>query len=138
MAAFDALAERLEGSVEELADAQVAEMRRRLPEWEELFPGLWERIRGFTVESLSLQLRSFRDGSLPKAPPEVDALAAREMARGGSLDNLLSGYRLAHRLLWERWLQLVDSSDATRKSALLKRGGGFLFDYNDRLSVLIT
>jgi PucR-like helix-turn-helix protein len=134
---FVRLALVLEGRLDELSTTTVERLRAELPAVPALEEAVGEEEVGrFVRASLGAQLRSFRHRALPDRCPWVDARGAQSIARVGDLKTLLAGYRVAHRVLWEAWLDLVQSVEVEEEIGygLLRFGSRFLFRYADVVS----
>ena len=128
---FVRLAIGLEQRLDDLSATTVERLRLESPIWTAAEAVGEDEIAGFVRASLTAQVRSFRYRALPDGPPPVDAHGARAAARMGDLKALLSGYRIAHMVLWETWLTLIEGSEAEQsaRSGLLRYGSQFLFHY---------
>ena len=143
------------GSIGAEFERLVAAMQARAPGIRELilervgqrFPG-WEarsafsriQVAEFIEHSLHSQLRSLAGEELPPGAPQVDAAAARTVARVGELSAFLGGYRAAQAALWETWFCLVEDSglEGAERRQLLSRGSDFFFRYADLLGDYLT
>jgi hypothetical protein len=121
----------LEGRLGELSAATIEGLRVESPVWASAEAIGEEEVVLFVRASLGAQVRSFRHRDLPEHCPRVDAHGARAIARVGDLRALLSGYQIAHMVLWEAWLGLVEDSDAEQpvRRGLLRYGSRFFFRY---------
>jgi PucR C-terminal helix-turn-helix domain len=130
----------LEDRLEELSAATLVRLRAELPPWAQAEVIGEQEVARFVRASLAAQLRSFRARSLPDRCPPVDAEGARAAARLGDLRALLSGYRIAHMVLWEAWLDLIEGSgvEAAIRYELLRFGSQFLFRYAAILSDYVS
>jgi hypothetical protein len=130
----------LEGRLGELSAATVERLRVELPIWASAEAIGEEEVAAFVRASLAAQVRSFRYRALPDRCPGVDAHGARAAARVGDLKALLSGYRIAHMVLWEAWLGLIEGSDAEQpvRYELLRYGSKFFFRYAGMLSDYVS
>ena len=137
MTEFDRLFGELESSVDQLVDSILVRLRERFPAsiLESAFSR--EQLVGFGRASLRAQLAAFHRDELPESCPEVDAIAARAVARMGEQESFSSGYRSSQKVLWEAWFVLVEDSpqlDNGERRRLLARGSDFFFRYADLLS----
>jgi hypothetical protein len=133
---FVGFALALEARLGELSEAIVDRLQGELPAWV-LGEAVGEReVAAYVRASLAAQLRSLSLRFLPTECPPIDAHGARVAARLGDLTMLLNGYRIAHMVLWEGWLALIEASDAEEaiRYELLRLGSGFFFRYAAVLS----
>ena len=121
----------LEARLGELSDTILERLQHELPPWV-LGEAVDEsEITAFVRSSLAAHLRSLSLRFLPAECPPIDAHAARTAARIGDLPMLLNGYRIAHMVVWEGWLALIEASDAedSVRYELLRLGSRFFFRY---------
>jgi PucR C-terminal helix-turn-helix domain/GGDEF-like domain len=140
MSEFDRLIGELEVRVDALIDATLDRIDQRWPSWSTDTAFSLEQVREFERRSIEAQLLAFRRDTMPRSCPDLDAAAARLVARVGELELFLSGYRAAQVTLWEAWFELVEDSDldgAERREAL-SRGSDFFFRYSDLLSDYVS
>jgi hypothetical protein len=139
MGEFILLSGQLETSLEPLAENTLQRLNQALPT-SILDSDFAEQIGRFLRASLRLELRDFRNGALPDGCPEVDALAAREVAEKGELKWLLSGYRFAQMALWQAWFEAVEESipDPESRTRLLRHGSDYFFHYAALLAEHVT
>jgi len=138
---FDELVDELEARVEETVALHMRRMREHYPQLAEGDPVIEQRIREYSIASMLAEYRSFREGTLPDAPPPQDAAGTREIAQLGiTLDWVRTGFRVGHRCHWEAWMALVEQRvrEPAARRVLLDRGSKFFFDYVDRLTALLT
>ncbi|HEY3435572.1 MAG TPA: helix-turn-helix domain-containing protein, partial [Solirubrobacterales bacterium] len=137
---FVRLAVAFEGLLDALSAETVERLRQALPIWllEEVVEE--REIERFVRSSLSSQLRCFHHRFLPDCSPPVDAWGAQLAARSGELKALLAGYRIAHMVLWNSWLELVEDSGVEEqiRRGLLRYGSLFFFRYAGVLSDFVS
>jgi len=128
---FVRLAMALEGQLDKLSGATLEGLRVEAPIWASAEAIGEEEVAAFVRASLGAQVQSFRRRALPERCPDVDAHGARAIARLGDLKAMLSGYRIAHMVLWEAWLDLIEASGAEPavRRGLLRYGSRFFFRY---------
>jgi len=128
---FVRFAGELEARLGELSETILERLREELPLWV-LDEAVEEtEVTAFVRASLAACLHSLSLGFLPGECPPIDAHGAQAAARIGDLPTLLNGYRIAHLVLWESWLGLIEASDAaeTVRYELLRIGSRFFFRY---------
>jgi hypothetical protein len=138
---FSDLVDELEGRVDGTVDSVFRRMQEHHPEWVGGDPGSEEQLRAYSRQSILTEYRWLRDGDLPETCPPGDAEGARVLARLGlPVQWLLTGFRVGHRCHWEAWLDLTEQrvGDADVRRGLLDRASQFMFDYVERLTLLIT
>jgi hypothetical protein len=128
---FVRLATALAARLGELSGETVEGLRVEAPVWASAEAIGEEEVAAFVRASLGAQVRSFRRRTLPERCPDVDLHGARAIARVGDLKSMLSGYRIAHRVLWDAWLGLIEDSGAEQavRRGLLRFGSRFFFRY---------
>jgi len=133
---FGRLASALERRLDELSATTVERLQGEVPTWI-VDEAVGENVlAAFVRASLAAQLRSLRLRTLPGECPPIDVHGARAAARLGDLRMLLGGYRIAHMVLWEGWLALVEASEVEEETRyeLLRLGSRFFFRYAGVLS----
>jgi hypothetical protein len=141
MEQFDRLVDELTARADPLAVALLDRLRERSPGWDVESAFSREQVLGAARGSIESQLRAFRRDELPKACPEIDAAAARAIARVGELRIFAPAYRVAQMILWEAWFGLVeDCADLTaaERRGLLARGSDFFFRYAELLGEYVA
>jgi PucR C-terminal helix-turn-helix domain len=133
---FRRLALALENRLGELSEATVERLQSELPP-QVLGKAVGEGdLAAYVRASLAAQLRSLTNRFVPGDCPPIDAHGARAAARLGDLPMLLNGYRIAHMVLWEGWLDLIEAADIEEpiRFELLRLGSRFFFRYAAVLS----
>jgi hypothetical protein len=140
MSEIDRLIGELEARLDALVQAALARIDERWPGWSADTAFSRDQIREFGQRTILAQLFAFRGESLPETCPELDAAAARMVARVGELESFLSGYRAVQATLWKAWFELVEDSDldGSERREALTRGSDFFFRYADVLSDQVT
>ena len=137
MSEFDRLAGELEARLDQLTESTLERLGQRVPQWLTETAFTREQIADFTRVSLRTQLRAFARDTLPQSCPELDAAAARVVARVGELELFTHGYRSAQMALWEAWFCLIEDDSAklsaSERRQCLARGSDFFFRYADLL-----
>jgi hypothetical protein len=140
MSEFDRLIGELEARIDALVESTLERIAQRFPAWltESVFSR--EQVAEFGRLSLQAQIRAFRRDALPSSCPELDAAAARMVARVGELEVFANGYRSAQITLWEAWFSLVEDSplQGEERRALLSRGSDFFFRYAELLGDYVS
>jgi hypothetical protein len=140
MSEFDRLIGEMEARIKTLVEATLERLSQRFPGWET--DSAFSRRQAADFVELSLQgcLAALRRETLPQRCPEVDATAARTVARVGEIDAFANGYRAAQAALWEMWFCLVEDSglQGDERRQLLSRGSDFFFRYADLLGDFVT
>lgn len=136
MSKFDRLLGEMEARLDALVEATLDRLSQRSPSWATDSAFSREQIATFTRDSIEAELRAFRRNALPKKCPELDATAARMVARVGELESYSNGYRSAQVTLWEAWFGLIEDSslEGAERRDLLSRGSDFFFRYADLLT----
>jgi PucR C-terminal helix-turn-helix domain/GGDEF-like domain len=137
----EALAARLEGRIDELVERMLARLLAdpELARYDE--PRFRELARGIARENLLHEIRALRFGAgLPNAVPAEAALAARQAVRvGAPVTVVLQSYRAGHAVLWEAWLDAVESSALGEgRRELLDLGSEFMFAYVERCTSFVV
>ncbi|HEX3734365.1 MAG TPA: helix-turn-helix domain-containing protein [Solirubrobacterales bacterium] len=130
----------LEARLGDLSEAILERLQGELPAWV-LDEAVEEtEVAAYVRASIAAQLRSLSLRFLPGECPPIDAHGARAAARLGDLTMLLNGYRIAHMVLWEGWLSLIEASDAEEAARyeLLRLGSRFFFRYAAVLSNYVS
>jgi PucR-like helix-turn-helix protein/diguanylate cyclase with GGDEF domain len=141
MSEFDRLVDAMVACVDQLAELTLERLRERFPAWEVKTAFSRDQVFEVARGSLKTQLSAFRRDVLPKSASEIDAAAARTVARVGELDVFANGHRAAQLVLWETWFALVEDSTGlgvTERRQLLSRGSDFFFRYADLLGDYIA
>jgi hypothetical protein len=139
-APFDRLVAQMQAHSATLCEMVLERLGQRFPSWEAESAFSREQVTSFVERSLHAQLRALAEDTLPRSAPEVDATAARTVARVGELSAFLAGYRAAQAALWETWFCLIEDSglQGDERRALLSRGSDFFFRYADLLGDYLT
>jgi hypothetical protein len=135
MSEFERLLGEMEARLDALVDSTLERLGQRSPSWATDSAFSRKQIADFTRASIRAQLRAFRRDALPKSCPDLDATAARMVARVGELESYSNGYRSAQAALWEAWFALIEDStlEGAERRDLLTRGSDFFFRYADLL-----
>ena len=140
MSEFDRLIGRMEARVKTLVEATLDRVSQRFPNWETTSAFSRRQAGDFVAASLQVGLDAMRREALPASCPQVDADAARMVARVGEIEALAYGYRAAQAALWEVWFGLIEDSglEGSERRELLSRGSDFFFRYADLLGDFVT
>lgn len=140
MSEFDRLIGEMEARLDAFVDSTFERVGQRYPNWATDSAFSREQVADFVRASLATQLRAFSRDALPKSCPDLDAAAARTVARVGEIEPFSGGYRAAQVTLWQTWFCLVEDSglEGSERRELLTRGSDFFFRYADLLGDFVT
>jgi PucR C-terminal helix-turn-helix domain len=129
------LATALRPVLPELADATIAAIGRKVPDYARPLEGPFGRVLRIGVErALERFVDQIEDPEANNASTRETyvALGRGEMRAGRSLDALLAAYRLGAQLAWERFL--AAGEEAGHEPATLYRLASAIFSYIDAIS----
>lgn len=141
-ASFRAHAAELAADVARIADAAVAVISERYPQYAVEDEMLSEALRVGAPHSIGAELVAMQaDAALPDECPEIDAAGARLAAQSDiPLGEALWLYRAGQKAQWDAWYRLIAEREADQaaRRALHEAGSAFFFAYADRLSAWFT
>jgi len=105
-------------------------------------PAFWEAVEQGTRANLDAGLAMMAGGRPAPRDPPLDASFVVRMvaARGVSLSSVLHAYRIGHRVAWEEWVRAVEALEVSvgERASLLEWGSSMLFDFVDRIAMLVS
>jgi hypothetical protein len=128
--------ERLEADIGSIATEALGAIADRVPALAGNEPAL-EQVRQGIEASLHAELLAFHRGAIPDRIPAPDAALVETLEELGDLEGLRPLYGLIQKLLWARWLDLVEDQpdlSVEQRRSLLARGPDFFFGYADLLT----
>jgi hypothetical protein len=138
-----ALAQDLEGRLDELVETMLVRMRSEVPDFDvDTRPELRDAERASCFGNVLAALASLRRDNEPAEAVPAEALEeARVTARAAvPLESLLHTYRVGHAVVWEQAMELLDEMEIDRqpRRAALTIGSRYLFGYVDHVCAAVT